>query len=53
MKRAVQTTTSLGAEGIRIQCSGRLGGADIARTEQQRSGKVPLQTLREYQLRLQ
>lgn len=46
MKRAVQTTTSLGAEGIRIQCSGRLGGADIARTEQQRSGKVPLQTLR-------
>jgi len=46
MKRAIQTTTSLGAEGIRIQCSGRLGGADIARTEQQRSGKVPLQTLR-------
>jgi len=46
MKRAVQTTMSMGAEGIRIQCSGRLGGADIARTEQQRLGKVPLQTLR-------
>ncbi len=46
MKRAVQTTMAMGAEGIRIQCSGRLGGADIARTEQQREGKVPLQTLR-------
>ena len=46
MKRAVQTTMSLGADGIRIQCSGRLGGADIARTEQQRQGRVPLQTLR-------
>ena len=46
MKRAVQTTMSMGAEGIRIQCSGRLAGADIARTEQQRMGKVPLQTLR-------
>ncbi len=46
MKRAVQTTMSMGADGIRVQCSGRLGGADIARTEQQRLGKVPLQTLR-------
>lgn len=46
MKRAVQTTMAMGAEGIRIQCSGRLAGADIARTEQQRMGKVPLQTLR-------
>ena len=46
MKRAVQTTIAMGAEGIRIQCGGRLGGADIARTEQQRMGKVPLQTLR-------
>jgi small subunit ribosomal protein S3 len=46
MKRAVQTTMAMGAEGIRIQCGGRLGGADIARTEQQRMGKVPLQTLR-------
>lgn len=47
MKKAVQTTMSLGAEGIRIQVSGRLGGADIARTEQQRSGRVPLHTMRE------
>ena len=42
MKKAVQTTMSMGAEGIRIQCAGRLGGADIARTEQQREGRVPL-----------
>ena len=34
MKKAVQTTMSMGAEGIRIQCAGRLAGADIARTEQ-------------------
>lgn len=47
IKKAVQTTMSLGAEGIRLQISGRLGGADIARTEQQRSGRVPLHTLRE------
>ncbi len=47
MKKAVQTTMSMGAEGIRIQCSGRLGGAEIARTEQQRQGRVPLHTLRE------
>jgi len=46
MKRAVQTSMSMGADGIRIQISGRLGGADIARTEQQRQGRVPLQTLR-------
>ncbi|MBT65086.1 30S ribosomal protein S3 [Coraliomargarita sp. SDUM461003] len=46
MKRAVQTTMGMGADGIRIQCAGRLGGADIARTEQQRQGRVPLQTLR-------
>ena len=46
MKRAVQTTMAMGADGIRVQCSGRLAGADIARTEQQRMGKVPLQTLR-------
>ena len=46
MKRAVQTTMAMGAEGIRIQCGGRLGGADIARTERQHQGKVPLQTLR-------
>lgn len=47
MKKAVQTTMSMGAEGVRIQCSGRLGGTDIARTEQQRDGRVPLHTLRE------
>ena len=47
MKKAVQTTMSLGAAGIRLQVSGRLGGADIARTEQQRLGRVPLHTLRE------
>lgn len=47
MKKAVQTTMAMGAEGIRIQVSGRLGGSDIARTEQQRAGRVPLHTLRE------
>lgn len=47
MKKAVQTTMAMGADGIRIQCSGRLGGAEIARTEQQRQGRVPLHTLRE------
>ena len=47
MKKAVQSTMSLGAAGIRIQVAGRLGGADIARTEQQRMGRVPLHTLRE------
>ena len=47
MKKAVQTTMSMVAEGIRIQCAGRLAGADIARTEQQREGRVPLHTLRE------
>lgn len=47
MKKSVHTCMSMGAEGIRIQCSGRLGGAEIARTEQQRQGRVPLHTLRE------
>lgn len=46
MKKAVQTTMSLGAKGIRLQVGGRLGGADIARTESARSGSVPLHTLR-------
>ena len=46
MKRAVQTAMDLGAEGIRLRCAGRLGGADIARAEWYRQGKVPLQTLR-------
>jgi small subunit ribosomal protein S3 len=47
MKKAVEMAMSLGAEGIRIQASGRLGGADIARREWQRKGRVPLHTLRE------
>ena len=46
MKRAVQTAMRLGAEGIRINCSGRLGGAEIARMEWYREGRVPLHTLR-------
>ena len=46
MKRAVQTAMDIGAEGIRIRVAGRLGGADIARAEWYRLGKVPLQTLR-------
>ncbi|MCK5284507.1 MAG: 30S ribosomal protein S3 [Alphaproteobacteria bacterium] len=46
MKRAVQSTMRLGALGIRINVSGRLGGADIARTEWYREGRVPLHTLR-------
>ena len=47
MKKAVQMAMSLGADGIKIQVAGRLGGADIARTEVQRQGSVPLHTLRE------
>ena len=46
MKRAVQSAMRLGAEGIRITCAGRLGGAEIARTEWYREGRVPLHTLR-------
>jgi small subunit ribosomal protein S3 len=46
MKRAVQSAMRMGAEGIRITCSGRLGGAEIARTEWYREGRVPLHTLR-------
>jgi small subunit ribosomal protein S3 len=46
MKRAVQNSLRAGAEGIRIQLSGRLGGAEIARTEWYREGRVPLHTLR-------
>jgi small subunit ribosomal protein S3 len=46
MKRAVQTAMDMGADGIRIRVAGRLGGADIARAEWYRLGKVPLQTLR-------
>ena len=46
MKRAVQSAQRLGAEGIKITCSGRLGGAEIARVEWYREGRVPLHTLR-------
>ena len=46
MKRAVQSATRMGAQGIKIRVSGRLGGAEIARTEAYREGRVPLHTLR-------
>jgi small subunit ribosomal protein S3 len=46
MKRAVQTAMKAGALGIRVQCSGRLGGAEMSRKETQREGRVPLHTLR-------
>lgn len=46
MKRAVQNAMRVGAKGIRVQVSGRLGGAEIARTEWYREGRVPLHTLR-------
>jgi len=46
MKRAVQTAMKAGALGIRVQCSGRLGGAEMSRRETQREGRVPLHTLR-------
>jgi len=46
MKRAVQSAQRMGAEGIKITCAGRLGGAEIARTEWYREGRVPLHTLR-------
>lgn len=46
MKRAVQSALRLGALGIRVNCAGRLGGAEIARTEWYREGRVPLHTLR-------
>ena len=46
MKRAVQSAQKAGALGIRVQCSGRLGGSEMARTEWYREGRVPLHTLR-------
>lgn len=46
MKRSIQSAMRLGAQGIRITCSGRLGGAEIARDEKYREGRVPLHTLR-------
>ena len=46
MKKAVQTAMDFGAEGIKIRCAGRLGGAELARVEQYMEGRVPLHTLR-------
>lgn len=46
MKKAVSSAMRLGALGIKIQCGGRLGGAEIARVEKTREGRIPLQTLR-------
>jgi small subunit ribosomal protein S3 len=46
MKRGISSAIRFGAEGIKIICSGRLGGAEMARTEQYREGRVPLHTLR-------
>ncbi|MBI5804866.1 MAG: 30S ribosomal protein S3 [bacterium] len=46
MKKAVQGSLRMGAQGIKISCGGRLGGAEIARTETYREGRVPLHTLR-------
>ena len=46
MKKALQTTMDFGADGIKIRCAGRLGGAEISRAEWYREGKIPLHTLR-------
>jgi small subunit ribosomal protein S3 len=46
MKRAMQTVTKAGAQGVRVQCSGRLGGSEMARKESYREGRVPLHSLR-------
>ncbi len=46
MKRAIQTVQKAGAQGIKVQCSGRLGGSEMSRKEQYREGRVPLHTLR-------
>lgn len=46
MKQAISSAMRMGAEGIRVMCSGRLGGAEMARTEQYKDGKIPLHTLR-------
>ncbi len=46
MKRSITATMRMGAEGVRICCSGRLGGAEMARTEQYKEGRIPLHTLR-------
>ncbi len=46
MKQAIQSSMRMGAEGIRVMCSGRLGGAEMARTEQYKEGRIPLHTIR-------
>jgi len=46
MKRALQSTRRMGAEGVKITCSGRLGGAEMSRTETYKDGRIPLHTLR-------
>lgn len=46
MKKAIMSTMRMGAEGVRISCSGRLGGAEMARTEHYKDGRIPLHTLR-------
>lgn len=46
MKRALQSTRRMGAEGVKITCSGRLGGAEMSRTESYKDGRIPLHTLR-------
>jgi small subunit ribosomal protein S3 len=46
MKMAITASMRMGAEGVRIMCSGRLGGAEMARTEQYKDGRIPLHTLR-------
>src|SRR5437870_5711366 len=46
MKKAISSAIKAGAKGVKIQCSGRLGGADMSRTERYMEGRVPLHTLR-------
>ena len=46
MKQSITAAMRMGAEGVRVKCGGRLGGAEIARTEQYKEGRIPLQTLR-------
>lgn len=46
MKQAITSSMRMGAEGIRVMCSGRLGGAEMARTEQYKEGRIPLHTIR-------
>ncbi|GBE29146.1 MAG TPA: 30S ribosomal protein S3 [Bacteroidetes bacterium] len=46
MKKSIQSAMRMGAEGIKVQCSGRLGGAEMSRTEMYKEGRVPLHTLR-------